>query len=169
MTDVDELLESMQTAMTERPVPAFDDVVRRRRRITRRRLTTGSVTLLVTGVAGAGAYLALPGATSAPGTARLSAAAATGHAASQQPAPALAYGGCSSVQITASSNSAGRPDPVAASQQFARDTGHGYPTTGWHVVYQASNVAQVESGAFDTLVVRGPDGTWQVRSAQRCH
>lgn len=167
MTDVHELLESMQSAMTERPVPAFDDVVRRRRHTARRRLAKGSATLLVAGVAGAGAYLALPGTPASPGAAQLS-AAATATGSVSQPTPELADGVCSSLRITLPSDSAGRPDPVTATRQFARDSRNGYPTTGWHVTYQATNVAQVESGAFDALVVRGPDGTWQVLSAQRC-
>lgn len=166
MTDVNELLESMPSAMAARSMPDFDDVVRRRRRLTRRKLTAGSVPLLLAGAAGAGAYLALPGARVQPGTPRL-AAATGGHAATQQ-TPALADGVCRSVGITQPSDSDGGPDPVAASQQFARHNGDGYPITGWHVIYQATNVAQVESGPFDALVVRGPDGVWQVHSAQRC-
>lgn len=167
MTDVNELLESMQSAMAERPVPAFDDVLRRRQRTTRRRVAAGSVPLLLGGAAVAGTYLALPGAPASTGTPRLSAAATTSDADSQ-PTPALANGVCSNVQITRPSDSGGRPDPVTAARQFAQNSGDGYPTAGWHVTYQATNVAQVESGAFDALVVRGTDGTWQVLSAQRC-
>lgn len=167
MTDVHELLESMQSAMAERPVPDFDDVVRRRRRATRRRLTAGSAPLLLAGAVGVGAYVAQPGTPSSHGPARLSAAATTGGGHSQ-PTPGLANGVCSNVRITSPSDTDGQPDPVAATQWFARDSSDGYPTSGWHVIYQATNVAQVESGAFDALVVRGSDGTWQVLSAQRC-
>lgn len=167
MTDVQELLESMQSAMTERPVPAFDDVVSRRRHATRGRLAKGSVTLLVAGMAGAGVYVALPGTSTSPGTAQLSAAATATDTVSQ-PTPELTDGLCSSVRITLPPDSGGRADPVAAAQQFARDGRDGYPTAGWHVTYQETDVAQVESGAFDALVVRGSDGTWQVLTAQRC-
>ncbi|MGH3743268.1 MAG: hypothetical protein ACRDTP_00225, partial [Mycobacteriales bacterium] len=148
-------------------VPAFDDVVRRRRHTTRQRLTKGSATLLVAGVAGAGVYVALPGTPASPGRAQLSAAATATDSVSQ-PTPGLADGVCSNVRISLPSDSGGSPDPVAATQQFARNSRDGYPKAGWHVTYQATNVAQVESGAFDALVVRGPDGTWQVLSAQRC-
>jgi hypothetical protein len=167
MTDVNDLLESMQSAIAERPVPDFDDVVRRRRRNSRRRLAAGSVPLLLAGVAGAAAYLALPATPPSSGTPRLSAVATAGHAEGQ-PTPGLADGVCSSVRITRPSDSDRGPDPVAASEQFARDSGDGYPTAGWHVIYQATNVAQVESGAFDAFAVRGSDGTWKVISAQRC-
>lgn len=167
MTDVDELLKSMQSAMLERPVPDFDDVVRRRRRATRRHVVRGTTPLLLAAAAGAGAYLVLPGTPASMGSARQVATATSGHAESQ-PTPELGDGVCSNVRITRPPDTGGRPDPVTAAQQFARGSSDGYPTAGWHVVYRAINVAQVESGAFDALTVRGADGTWQVLSAQRC-
>lgn len=166
MTDVEEMLESMQSAVAARPMPAFDDVVRRHRRAARRRLAWGSVPLVVAAAAGAGAYLAPPGTPSSPATPRLSAAATAGTDA--QPVPALAGGVCRTVAVTQPADTRGRPDPVSAAAQFARDSGDGYPTDGWQVVDRAGDTAQVETGAFDALVLRGTDGTWRVVSAQRC-
>jgi hypothetical protein len=166
MTDIDELLDSMRTAMARRPAPAFEDVVRRRQRASRRHFTIGSATVLLAGVAGAGAYLAAPGTPASPVGASLSATSSSGHV--DKPTPQLADGKCSNVGITEPAHAQGQSDPIAATEQFVRDSGGRYPSAGWHVVYQSTTVAQVESGAVDALVLRGNDGTWQVVSAQRC-
>lgn len=165
MSELDERFASMRCAVALRTVPDFDDVLRRRQRAARRRLAAGSAMLVAVGAAGAGAYLALPGAPTSQRPAQL---AAAGSDASGQAAPEMADGSCTSVRLATDAGTGGQSDPVAAAAWFAKDSADGYPVDGWHVVYESGDVAQVESGATAAFVLREADGSWQVIAAQRC-